>query len=272
MGNWPSDIGVDQMHSQDLFSGGRAISAGAMIPKVNRYEHVQLIGVKGSDHALLRSAGAWPAKSGWWVSRRSPFPFETLEPFLPRYARRTVVPMVVDLIPATAWHASLANILVKSSWDSIREAEVAKTGGCTECGVKTRTECHERWSYHADLGVQRLEGFETLCGACHETRHLGFANVRGRLPMAMDRLAMINRLKVSERRPYLNLVFAMFEERSKYMWAMDLSAVSGMNVALKRALSHDGEGTISGVVDRMEVSFQLVGTRFEDRGASLVIP
>ena len=260
------------MHSHSMFGSGRSIASGAQVPKVNRYEHIQLIGVRPQDHDLLSSAGAWKAPSGWWVSRRGIFPFETLERFLPRYARKTVVPLVVDLIPSSAWHASLANVLVKRSWDAIREAEGAKTGGCTECGVKTGLECHEIWSYRADLGVQKLEGFEILCGACHETRHLGFASVRGRLPQVMDRLATINRLTIAERRPYLDLVYARFEERSKRRWAMDLSIVSGMEVALKRALSHDGQGTIAGMIDRRSVEFQMVGTRFEERGSSLVIP
>lgn len=260
------------MHSPDRFAGGRSITKGSEVPRVNRYDHIQLIGVTEADHKLLLSAGAWKAPSGWWISRRSPFPFETLERFLPRYAKRTVHPLVVDLIPASTWHASLANILVKSSWDKIRQEEAAKTGGCTECGVKTGLECHEIWSYRADLAVQRLEGFETLCGACHETRHLGFASVRGRLAQAMDRLALINRLTLAERRSYIDLVYARFESRSKQRWAMDLSLVAGKELSLKRALSHEGQGMIVGTMEKREVVFQLVGTRFEDRGSSLVIP
>ena len=182
------------------------------------------------------------------------------------------MPLVVDLIPSTAWHASLANVLVKRSWDVIRDEEAKKTSGCTECGVKTGLECHERWSYLEELGIQRLDGFETLCGACHETRHLGFASVRGRLAQAMDRLALINRLEIRERRPYLDLVYARFEHRSKRRWAMDLSFVAGREVVFKRALEHEGQGIVSGGVSGRNVAFQLVGTRFEDRGASLVIP
>src|SRR3546814_17266667 len=80
---------------------------------------------------------------------------EPLDPFLPQFARRSIVPNVVDLIPETSWCSSLANMLSTRSWKLLRDVVIARVGGCEDCGSRANTECHELWSYDEDLAVQK---------------------------------------------------------------------------------------------------------------------
>src|SRR3546814_2341614 len=72
--------------------------------------------------------------------------------FLPRFARRGLVPEIVDLIPETSWCASLANILAPASWKLLRDAATIYAGGRSEerrVGKECVSTCRSRWSpYH----------------------------------------------------------------------------------------------------------------------------
>jgi hypothetical protein len=69
------------------------------------------------------------------------------------------------------------------TWDHIRhqvwrQAEYR----CELCGCKGRehpAECHEVWRYDDRTLVQALVRMIALCPACHQVKHLGFANVQG---------------------------------------------------------------------------------------------
>jgi hypothetical protein len=252
----------DHMTDADPFASSRTIADGMGIPRLNRYEDVQLVGVSEDDESVVRGLGARRTKVGWWVTRSRDLDIDALEPFLPRYAHRGVVPLVVDLIPSTTWHASLANVLVKSCWDDLRAESAAEAGGCEECGVSSGLECHERWGYDGIHAVQRLLGFETLCGSCHETRHLGFASIRGRFDQVFGRLCVANRILPHEREYYYGVIVRRFRARSAMFWDLDLSMLAGRGLRLKKAVGHQGEGILAGAVGDRNVAFRLVETRF----------
>jgi hypothetical protein len=224
----------------------RSIDTGLEIPAVNRHDDVQLVRTEGFPVAALLEAGCRHAKSGWWAPRRADFPFEALAPVLPRYAQRVVVPEIVDLIPATSWHASLANLLTKTSWDRLREESAAVAGGCEECGVKSGLECHEAWSYDERRGVQTLKRLRTVCASCHETFHLGLARVQGRFDLAFRRLARINRIEASEAAEYLKEVDGRVLRRSRLAWSLDLSMLSGRTLSLVGRMRQVGPCVVAG--------------------------
>lgn len=255
------------------FTSPRGVSSGTEIPHVNRSDDIQLIRTDGVERGFLEGLGARRTRSGWWMPRQTSgrFPFDQLGEMLPRYARRNVVPYVVDLIPRTAWHASLNNILMKSSWDALREETAARSGGCEECGIRTGIECHEFWSYDQALRVQRLISLEALCWQCHETRHLGFADMRGRLTEVFDRLCVINRIMDEERREYLDLINALFRYRSEFEWSMDVSVLAGRGMKVKKAVEHQGAGRLRGRAGDRVVDFRLVETRFDATPKGVVI-
>lgn len=244
------------------FASIRSIADATGIPRLNRYDDVQLVGVREEDEPIVRGLGARRTKVGWWVARSRDLDLDALDPFLPRYARRDVVPLIVDLIPSTTWHASLANVLVKSCWDDLRAEAAAEAGGCEECGVSSGLECHERWAYDPSHMVQRLVGFETLCGSCHETRHLGFASVRGRFDQVFGRLCVANRILPHEREGYYAIIVGRFRARSTSHWDLDLSMLSGRGSRMKKAVTHRGEGILAGVIGDRSVAFRLVETCF----------
>src|SRR3546814_20183443 len=90
------------------------------------------------SYAGTRAGGAKGSREkGWYIERDGSVPLEPLDPFLPQFARRSIVPNVVDLIPETSWCSSLANML------STRRSEERRVG--QECV----SPCRSRWSpYH----------------------------------------------------------------------------------------------------------------------------
>ena len=221
------------------------------------------------------AAGATRARSGWSVPRSDPFPFERLSRRLPRIAQLSLVPDVVDLIPASSWFASLANMLVGSSWDDLRLPVLAWQGGCQECGVRSGLEGHESWSYDAGTGRQTLRGIRSLCSQCHDTQHLGRAGVAGRFDRAFGRLCRINRVRSDERSAYRDMIFDRWSDRSRRSWEIDLSIRPGMVMRLKSSIEYGGDNWLVQPADarRCEVVSRIVNAEvLSDRGRLVLVP
>ena len=231
---------------EDRLSEARSVEDGFGIPHVNRHDDVQLVRSHTEDEGVLLGVGCRRTDSGWWAPRTRDFPFEALERVLPRYAWESVVPEIVDLIPATSWHASLANLLTKTSWDLLRTEAAHAADGCEECGVKTGIECHEAWTYDERTGVQTLKRLRALCTSCHETCHLGFARVRGRFEIAFGRLCRINRIRDDERKAYLTEIEGRFMRRSRRAWALDLGMLAGRTLSLTGTMVRVDEDVVAG--------------------------
>lgn len=224
----------------------RQIHGAHEIPRLGWVERVGLLRVQASDEALMARSGASKGAKGWTIGRSPGVRLDLLERFLPRFARKGLIPDIIDLIPETSWCASLANILAPSSWKLLRDAATIYAGGCEECGARDRLECHEAWHYDDDKGVQRLMRLRTLCGPCHETCHLGFASVRGRYAAALERLVALNRLHAEEVAAYEQLIFEKFEERSQREWELDLGFLRGHGLRLKKTFRIASPGVICG--------------------------
>lgn len=249
----------------------REIADATAIPRLGRSDVVFLISTDQVDEARLRRAGARAGSKGWFIPRSSDIDLDALDPNLPRYARRAVVPEIVDLIPETAWCASLANMLMASSWKVLRDVTAIRAGGCEECGWRDGLECHEVWAYDDDACIQTLIRLSTLCGPCHETRHLGFASVRGRYREAIGRLAAINRLEAGEQRAYGDIVFERFERRSEVEWAMDLSILSGLGLRLKKSFASIGPGVVLGTIGKRSVEAVIKGVEIDSGSKALLL-
>lgn len=233
------------------FGPPRVIVSASDIPVIGFRETpsapraIQLIRTSTTNEGFLLRQGAFQTPSGWYRHRTEDFPFERLNHFLPRYARSSVVVDVVDLIPATSWFASLANMLVKSSWDSLRDPLIAHNRGCEDCGAWSNLEAHELWSYDYDRGVQTLKAIVVLCRWCHETRHLGRARAVGRFPAVFKRLVGINRIRPDEESAFEREIFDKWTERSEYEWQLDLRGLPvGAELFLQSSISYEGDGWI----------------------------
>lgn len=203
---------------------------------------VGLLRVDEDKEGLIIRHGGYRSGAGWVMPRKDDFPFDEIKDLLPRAALRSIVPEIVDLIPATSWFASLANLLSRESWGRLRLPLVDHHGGCQDCGHPHRLEAHEAWSYDEDAGIQSLDGILVLCRFCHETRHLGRARMMGRFDEAVGRLARINRLRNDEIASYVQNVSENWHRRSSMSWQLRLSFPEDMVLDLRPSVRHVGDG------------------------------
>lgn len=171
--------------------------------------------------------------------------------------------LVGDLIPATSWGSSLANLLTKSAWDSLRFPIIERNSGvCEFCGeyVGRSLEIHEVWSYsdlatEADLsaqdderlvfGKQTLEGFVGVCSRCHQCFHYGLADQNGYGRAVKKRLAVINGWSAEQVDEYIDVLFQRHEVLNRQHWRLDLGLLADAGedsgLLVSRAWSRDEE-------------------------------
>lgn len=139
----------------------------------------------------------------------------------------------IELIPERQWGVNLRSAMSATQWGQVsREIFEAAGHRCALCGGRGRkhpVECHEVWSYDEDPDlaagkrVQRLEGLQALCPACHRVKHLGFADKQGWLDASIKHLARVNGIGIPEARAYLDWAYAQQRRREFMKWAQDLS-------------------------------------------------
>lgn len=201
----------------------------------------------------LLQAGATQSKSGAPVIRRgSPVDLQTLDDVLPFVAKQMIVPRCGDSIPATSWGSNLHHLLVPDQWEQLRRKTFAESGGhCEICGFWNGLECHELWEYHEPVlglsemvcGVQRLVRLMPLCKACHETYHLGFASMQGRIAPAGGRVGAYNRYTLRETKEYCDLNKENWQRRNEHPWALDLSCMASSPLVIRRTWRRNEDGT-----------------------------
>lgn len=139
--------------------------------------------------------------------------------------------LLLELVPATNWGWNLRSELKKSEWDRVRGVVYERAGHvCEVCGGKGRkwpVECHERWHYDDEAGVQTLVGLEALCPPCHEVRHMGRAISVGNGERASKHLGKVNGWNPEQVAVHVNQAFAVWHERSRRSWSLDLSWLDG---------------------------------------------
>jgi len=137
------------------------------------------------------------------------------------------VKLSLDLVPRTCWFSNLRSELPATEWDRLRREQYARAGyRCEVCGgvgPRHPVECHEVWNYTEFPGVQHLDGLVSLCPACHEVKHLGLAQHRGRFPQALDHFMRVNDLGSEEALRRVQAAFGEWAERSTLEWDLDVS-------------------------------------------------
>lgn len=203
-------------------------------------------------------------------------------PFTPFIAKPDIIPMQMDIIPATSWGASLANLLTTASWQSIRGPIVDRYGRlCEICGEKQHhIECHERWEYFTPKsesvpGIQRLGGLFSVCQACHEMFHLGKAEMQARTEIVLDRLSMVNRWSFAETQSFYEWSVELWEMRSNIYWVLDLSVIKriapGAEVIIDKSWRFDPNvGLLTRVDDRgFQVYCGILGMKWRIEGSEV---
>lgn len=135
--------------------------------------------------------------------------------------------LTVELVPSSCWFHNLRSELSRADWDRCKKWAADKfERRCAICGgrgSKHPVECHEIWSYDDSILVQRLDGLIALCPSCHEVKHIGFAEMRGRLELAIAHLCWVNQWQQGEAIVYLEAQFALWRRRSMEDWTLDIS-------------------------------------------------
>ena len=135
--------------------------------------------------------------------------------------------LFIDLVPSSAWFSNLRSEVLDAEWGTIKSKTFrAANYHCEACGGQGPNhpvECHERWSYEEDIGVQILCGTIALCPACHEATHFGLARVRGRDGEARQQLQRVNRWTDQQVDEHIAMAMADYKRRSARKWTLDAS-------------------------------------------------
>jgi hypothetical protein len=101
---------------------------------------------------------------------------------------------------------------------------------CGGRGSKHPVECHEVWEYDETARVQRLVRMVALCPACHEVKHIGLANIKGRGEIAAAHLAEVNDWTPQVTAVYIDQAFDVWKARSNRTWSLDVSALTAYGI------------------------------------------
>ena len=137
--------------------------------------------------------------------------------------------LTVELVPKTAWFKNVRSEVSKERWDNIRKLVYMKAlYSCEICGgqgPKWPVECHEVWEYDDTKHIQRLVRMTGICPDCHQVKHIGLAERMGHLKDALAHLAKVNKWDEKQARQYVKEQFEVWQQRSRYKWTLDLSAL-----------------------------------------------
>ena len=131
-----------------------------------------------------------------------------------------------ELVPDGCWGSNLRAILSKAQWDFLRKDAYARAGGkCMICGrTANRLEAHERWSYNAEKGVQKLEDVLAVCHDCHSVIHIGRTQLKGDIRRAENHFIKVNGCSYAD---YIKALGQANEKHKKLnevsQWVLDLS-------------------------------------------------
>lgn len=136
----------------------------------------------------------------------------------------------VELIPQSAFGSNLRTALPKERWDSLRRECYKKANNrceiCDGVGPKHPVEAHEVWDWNQKEGRQTLIRLIALCPPCHTAKHLGLANIHGRLEEAKLHIREVNNWSGEELQTYLDSVWSEWIRRSAIEWTLDLEGIT----------------------------------------------
>jgi len=139
--------------------------------------------------------------------------------------------LLVELIPSTCHFSNVRTTVKPKEWDKIRFISYEAAGNkCEICGAsgkdqgyKHDVECHEIWEYDDVNHIQKLIGLISLCPTCHQVKHIGRAIKIGKFYECVVQLSKVNKWTREQIDEHIEESFALYKERSKFEWALDIS-------------------------------------------------
>lgn len=134
--------------------------------------------------------------------------------------------LTIELVPQTCWFSNVRSEVSKEDWSNLKKMTFEKADKrCEICGGQGPNwpvECHEIWHYDDLNHIQKLVGLIALCPSCHEVKHRGYANTRGRGEIADQHLANVNQWTMPKTKRYVNDQFQVWKKRSQHEWQLDI--------------------------------------------------
>lgn len=142
--------------------------------------------------------------------------------------------LTIELVPRSCWYSNVRSEVTPLQWDRIKKIINSAAGyRCEICGgvgAKWPVEVHEVWHYDDENLVQKLMRMISLCPACHEVKHIGLAQTKGRLSQALAHLMEVNGWDAETARRYVTESFDVWQRRSEYRWTLDISYLSKLSL------------------------------------------
>lgn len=153
--------------------------------------------------------------------------------------------LTIELVPRTCWFDNVRSAVSSTDWKRLRQ-QTARTAGwkCQVCGGKGPrwpVECHEIWHYDDDHQYQTLKGLIALCPSCHEVKHMGFSELRGKKDEAVAHLALVNGWSLQGAFDYVDEAFDVWRARSRHAWQLDISWLETHGIKLKDETAAEGD-------------------------------
>jgi hypothetical protein len=143
----------------------------------------------------------------------------------------------VELVPKSCWYDNVRANVSDEDWKALKTRSARRANWrCQICGgqgPKWPVECHEIWSYDDTELIQRLDGLMSLCPSCHEVKHIGLAQLRGRELEATAHLAIVNGWSYEAAESYVAQAFDVWEKRSQMAWSLDVSWLNSCGLQLQ---------------------------------------
>lgn len=181
---------------------------------------------------IAKRAGArFNASSRCWECPEHLLRQSALRTYLPRmYLPERAGPVLRPwLVPSPLWGINLRSLLPAEQWDVIRRDAYARAGRrcrvCGGAGDQWPVEADEAWAYDDDRCIQTLKGVIALCPRCHEVRHWGKTELKGRSDLAYAQLLYVNKWSPAEADAAIEEAFDLWERRSQKAWTSDISWV-----------------------------------------------
>lgn len=135
----------------------------------------------------------------------------------------------IELVPRTCWYSNVRSEVSPKNWNKIKAKVSNMAGGrceiCSGIGKKWPVECHEVWWYNDSNQRQTLIRMIALCPPCHEVKHFGLAEIRGRASAALAHLRKINLWDLETAEAHVESAFLVWSRRSNVKWALDIAVL-----------------------------------------------
>ena len=145
--------------------------------------------------------------------------------------------LTIELIPSSSWFTNVRSAVSKQDWDKLKTKIYQQANyKCEICGKKGKkhpVECHEIFEFDDKKLIQKLTKLVALCPDCHMVKHIGLAEVHGKLELAIKHFIKVNKISRLEADKYIKDCFLLWNKRSSKIWKLDLSYLSLYGVLLK---------------------------------------